>query len=266
MSITRSLILFVSLVTGMLAVGIVELYFLDLVDLSEDAYRHGLGIIRWVTPFVVYGMIFYFSKFKFDLKAVPGKLNSLKPQILLYIFAIAIGLEFLDRPLFDFQKIRNFVFNGNVEPYFLPEADRFIVYTGIFAMLLAPVFEELFFRKFLFGKLLSRYSVTTSILVSSVCFALFHLPSYRNLLPTFIYGVITCLIYKKTGNILYTIILHVLVNFFWFTLQYWGGDFYNWIFQLQFNLIYWLLFIFGIFLTYLAINRIFRLTANIAKK
>lgn len=256
MTIARALLLFTALVATMLAIGIAELYLLDLFDLSEDGYRHGFGIITWITPFIAYGMIFYFSKFRLDLKVVPGKLKSLKPEILLYIFAIAIGLEFLDRPLFDFQKIWDFVYVGNAEPYYLPEADRFIVYTGIFAMLVAPVFEELFFRKFLFGKLLSRYSATTSILVSSFCFALLHLPSYRNLLPSFIFGVIACLLYKRTGNILYTILLHVLVNTLWFTLQYWGGDFYNWIFELQFNFVYWLMFGFGLLLTILAVSKL----------
>jgi membrane protease YdiL (CAAX protease family) len=259
MIIARALLLSAALVAIMLAIGIAELYLLDLFDLSEIGYSHGFGIITCVTPFIAYGIIFYFSKFQINLKAVPGKLKSLKPGILLYIFAIAIGLEFLDRPLFDFQRIWDYLFIGNAEAYYLPEADRFVLYTGIFAMLLAPVFEELFFRKFLFAKLLSRYSATTSILVSSLCFALFHLPSYRNLLPTFIFGVIACLLYKKTGNILYTIILHVLVNTLWFTLQYWGGEFYNWIFELEFNLIYWLLFIFGGFLTYFAVHRITRI-------
>ncbi|WP_324721629.1 CPBP family intramembrane glutamic endopeptidase [Salinimicrobium sp. HB62] len=259
MNISRALSLFFALVVIMLVIGIAELYLLELFDLPENGYQHGFGIISWITPFLGYGLIFYFSKFRPDLKMVPFKLNSLRPETLLYILLIAIGLEFLDRPLYDFKRIWNFLSLGNAEPYYLPEADIFIIYTGVFAICLAPLFEELFFRKFLFGKLLSRYSTTTSILVSSLCFSLFHLPSFRNLLPTFIFGVIACLLYKKTKNILYTIILHVLVNFLWFTLQFWGGDFYNWIFELQFNSIYWMLFLFGGGLTYFALQRIFRI-------
>ncbi|NJW54056.1 CPBP family intramembrane glutamic endopeptidase [Salinimicrobium oceani] len=258
MALIRALFLFLALVALMLALGMTQLYLLELVNPSENVYLHGMGIITWITPFIAYGTIFYFSEFQLDLKVLPAKLKSLNSEVLLYILAIAIGLEFLDRPLFDFKRIWDFIDVGNAEPYYMPEADRFIIYTGVFAMILAPVFEELYFRKFLFSKLLERYSATTSISVSSLCFALFHLPSFRNLLPTFIFGVVACLLYKKTGNILYTIFLHVLVNTLWFTLQYWGGDFYNWIFELQFSVNYWMLFLFGVVLTYYAVHRIIR--------
>ncbi|MDX1373252.1 MAG: CPBP family intramembrane glutamic endopeptidase, partial [Nitrososphaeraceae archaeon] len=55
-------------------------------------------------------------------------------------------------------------------------------YRAFSAILVSPVLEELFFRKFLFTGLLRKYSQTSSIIISSLCFSLIHLPQFHNLM------------------------------------------------------------------------------------
>ena len=255
MTITKAVLFFVGLVALMLIIAVAELYLLDLFenDLSEESFKHLFGAITCLAPLTAYAIILKISGFELNLKAAPEKLSALKPEILLYVLLIVIGLELIERPLFDLEKIWNFYLLEIAEPYHFPEADRYIIYDGIFAILLAPVLEEVFFRKYLFGKLLNRYSATTAILISSLCFALLHLPSLRNVLPAFILGVIACVIYRRTGNLFYTIILHSFANILWFSLQYLGEPFYSWIYEMKYNYVFWMLFLLGVVLTYFAI-------------
>ncbi|MDX1604378.1 MAG: CPBP family intramembrane glutamic endopeptidase [Salinimicrobium sediminis] len=264
MTITKAGIYFVGLVATMLTSAIAALYLLDLFenDLTEEGFKHLFGLITWLAPLTAYAIMFKISGFKLSLRAAPEKISALKPEFLVYVLFIAIGLELIERPLFDFEKIWNFYLLEKAEPYHFPEADRFIFYEGIFAILLAPVLEELFFRKYLFGELLKKYSVTTAMLISSLCFSLLHISSLRNLLPAFLLGMIACIIYKRTGNIFYTIILHSLANILWFSLQYLGEPFYNWIFGLKYNYIFWMMFLLGIVITYFAMSKIKNVSSN----
>ncbi|WP_408608259.1 CPBP family intramembrane glutamic endopeptidase [Aquimarina spinulae] len=184
-------------------------------------------------------------------------MKGIKPEFLLYLILIAIGLEFFDRPLFDFNKIYDYFSGTELKPFEFSESSNLsVLYRGISVLIIAPIFEEFFFRKFLFREVLKKHSLTLSILVSSICFSLIHLPSYRNLLPTFIFGIIACLIYNKTNNIFYTIILHFLTNLSWLLLVSYGKSYYEWSYGLNYNFVYWLLFIFGIGLSYIGIKKI----------
>lgn len=81
-----------------------------------------------------------------------------------------------------------------------------IVYTA----LIAPVVEELIFRKLLLDKL-SVYGEKWAIIFGALCFAMFHFNIYQ-IIYTFCMGLIMGYIYIKSGNIINTIILHIAVN------------------------------------------------------
>ncbi|MEW7292897.1 CPBP family intramembrane glutamic endopeptidase [Aquimarina sp. 2304DJ70-9] len=225
---------------------------------SDNHLIHYFGITGCLTTVIAYFIVFYLSfKAVFDYNKGIDKVKVIKPKFLFYLIAITIGLEFFDRPLFDFSKIYDYLSGAELKPFeFSKSSNLSVFYRGISVLIIAPIFEELFFRKFLFGELLKKYSSNVSILVSSICFSIIHLPSYRNLIPTFIFGIIACLIYKKTRNIFYTIILHFLANLSWLLLVSYGKSYYEWSYGLNYNFIYWLLFIFGIGLTYIGIKKI----------
>ena len=227
-------------------------------SLSDNSLIHYFGITSLIPTVMAYLIVFYLSYktiFRFDNGI--EKVKGIKPDFILYLILIAIGLELFDRPLFDFSKIYDYFSGAELKPFEFSESSNLsILYRGISVLIIAPIFEELFFRKFLFGEVLKKHSLTISILVSSICFSIIHLPSYRNLLPTFIFGIIACLIYNRTKNIIYTIILHFLTNLSWLLLVSYGKSYYEWSYGLNYNFVYWLLFIFGIGLSYIGIKKI----------
>ncbi|ALS02325.1 hypothetical protein ATZ33_13295 [Enterococcus silesiacus] len=88
-----------------------------------------------------------------------------------------------------------------------------IVVLGI----IGPIVEELFYRQMLISSLSTYVPSWFAILISSFLFACLHMDA-RTLnegllvIPYFFSGIILGILYKKTDNILFPIILHVFVN------------------------------------------------------
>lgn len=78
--------------------------------------------------------------------------------------------------------------------------------------ILAPIFEEIFFRKLLIDRTI-KYGAKLSILLSALLFALFH-GNLSQFFYAFLLGGFFAYIYIKTGKIIYTIILHLIVNLY----------------------------------------------------
>lgn len=76
--------------------------------------------------------------------------------------------------------------------------------------ILAPIFEELIFRKILVDRL-SYYSKYMAVLVSGIVFGLFH-GNFQQCFFAMGLGWFFAYIYAKTGNIKYTIAYHMIVN------------------------------------------------------
>jgi membrane protease YdiL (CAAX protease family) len=82
----------------------------------------------------------------------------------------------------------------------------------LLVVILAPVFEELIFRKAIIDRV-GRYGELTAIVLSALTFGLFHM----NLIQFFYafgLGVIFAYLYLNTGRVRYTIMLHMIINFF----------------------------------------------------
>jgi len=229
--------------------------------IPTDYFIHYFGLMSLIPMIIAYLIILKVFKVNLNWKNRQIKISAIEINMISYLLIVTIGLELFDRPFFDFSKIVDYFRDVEIEPFeFYESSNISVFYRGISVLIIAPIFEELFFRKFLFTELLKKYSLKLSIIISSICFALIHLPSYRNLLPTFIFGIISCLIYRKTKNIFYTIILHFLCNLSWLFLGTYGESFYKWSFGLEYNFTYWILFGVGIILTLFGIKKI--TTAN----
>lgn len=227
----------------------------EYIELNDDTFIHIFELISLLSMLFIYLIIFRIFKFRPAFKNTFKKLNSLNPELLFYLLIICIGIHWLERPLFDFNKIINSYSNIEAAPYTQARPSWLFSYTAIKVVILTPVLEELLFRKFLFSNLLKRHSLVVSVGISSLCFALIHVPNYRNLLPTFFFGIITCLVYYKTKNILYPILLHFLSNLMWTVLILFGESYYSWIYELNFDFTYWAIFIFGGLLTWLGLKQ-----------
>jgi membrane protease YdiL (CAAX protease family) len=81
----------------------------------------------------------------------------------------------------------------------------------IFAVVVAPVFEEVLFRGLAYPVLKQRFGTVRALVAVSAAFALihFHLPST---VPLFVLAVALALAYELTGSLLASITMHALFN------------------------------------------------------
>lgn len=82
----------------------------------------------------------------------------------------------------------------------------------IVVSIVAPIIEELFFRKILMDRVL-KFGEKTAIIFSAFTFAMFHMNLYQ-MFYAFGVGLIFAYIYAKTRNVKYTIGFHIIINFF----------------------------------------------------
>lgn len=91
-----------------------------------------------------------------------------------------------------------------------PSDPYIVIITVVFMVILAPILEELVFRKVLCDKLLPL-GEGYAILISAAIFGLFHGNLYQ--FPyAFTVGLVLGLIYVKTGKLIYTVIYHSAIN------------------------------------------------------
>lgn len=84
--------------------------------------------------------------------------------------------------------------------------------TFIVAVIIGPIVEEFIFRKLMIDRL-SRFGAGTAILVSGLSFGLFHGNFYQFFYAAML-GVLLAFITVKTGNWIYSVIMHIIINFF----------------------------------------------------
>ncbi len=89
-------------------------------------------------------------------------------------------------------------------------AEMDIALLFVTTVIIAPVMEELMFRKYLVDRLVP-YGQLTAVLFSAAGFGLFHANFYQ-FFYAFALGALFAYIYSSTGRIRYTILLHMLVN------------------------------------------------------
>ena len=82
---------------------------------------------------------------------------------------------------------------------------------GFFAIVVAPVAEEIFFRGFLFTGISRHYGYAWGALASAVLFSMAHMQPGA-LVPIFILGFLLAWLYMKTGSIWACIIAHFTYN------------------------------------------------------
>ncbi|WP_299156983.1 type II CAAX endopeptidase family protein [uncultured Christiangramia sp.] len=263
MRLTKALLLTLLLIIIFLLVQIGVFGLLELFDQPISLQNPHQKWISKILGFV----ISYFFLFKVFWKVeilnkLDSKLNNYKISILIYLIILSIGLELIYQPLFDVNKLIEFYKNGYLNPekenYSINQID--LLYQIVTVILITPLLEELFFRKFLISKLLKKNKEITSILISSFCFAIIHIETPLNLIPSFIFGVLSGLIFIKTRKILYSIFFHILMNSYYLIFLINASNYNDWIYNLNFDYIYWSLIIFGSILTFVGMKKI--TTAN----
>ena len=86
------------------------------------------------------------------------------------------------------------------------------VIEAFIAVVLAPIGEEILFRGFLYGGLSRKMNAFAAMAISSLVFAVSHQYSLTGLVFVFIYGLVFCWLYKRTGSLWPGILAHGLYN------------------------------------------------------
>jgi membrane protease YdiL (CAAX protease family) len=92
-----------------------------------------------------------------------------------------------------------------------PHTTTGLILFALTACVVAPVFEEAFFRGFVFKGLARSWGPVWGAMVSSALFAAAH-EQLTIFVPIFVLGLALCWVYQKTGSLWATIALHCLFN------------------------------------------------------
>nr|WP_273753060.1 CPBP family intramembrane glutamic endopeptidase [Leuconostoc mesenteroides] len=78
---------------------------------------------------------------------------------------------------------------------------------------LGPIFEELMCRGVLMNFYFKKSKYGFDVILSAIIFSIFH--QHQNLivlLPYFIVGLLLGILYRLTGKVQYTMLVHILIN------------------------------------------------------
>ncbi|MCG1023498.1 CPBP family intramembrane glutamic endopeptidase [Sutcliffiella horikoshii] len=76
----------------------------------------------------------------------------------------------------------------------------------------SPIYEEIFYRGFLYKWLRGRWGVWAGLIGSSLIFTVVHIPTYNTLPVNFISGMIFAWTYEKSGSVIPAMIIHGVFN------------------------------------------------------
>ena len=261
MSITKAFLLTLLITVIESAIQVISFIGLDITGLSYE-FEHVYGITIILCRIIAYTTVFYFFWRK-NVEISKIELPVFKPKILIYLLLMTLGFRFIGEPFWDFNSIFR---SAEITLYSFDGFNAQFFYRTFSILVIAPVLEELFFRKFLITKLLKKYSKVTAVVVSALLFSAIHWESVSNLLPTFIFGIIGGIFFIKTKRISYLILVHFLYNFLGMIINV-NSVFYSEVIHwLNYGILYWSLFLFGIFVVLFALRLITNDRSLIAPK
>lgn len=82
----------------------------------------------------------------------------------------------------------------------------------ISAAIISPIYEEIFYRGFLYRWFRTRIGFIGAILLSSIIFTIIHIPTYNVMPVNFFSGIIFALAYERTNSIWPSVMIHGLTN------------------------------------------------------
>ncbi len=164
------------------------------------------GLVRFI---LIYPLMLFLVAKKVPAFDMPGKKLGVKGFLVSFCIIFAFGrlCSMIESSIITKLTGNNALSNSqslNVAK------DSSVAINIIMLSILIPIFEELLFRKFLVSRIVN-YGEKTAILVSGVMFCLFH-ANTSQLTYTFVLGCMLAYLFIRTGNVLYTIAIHILFN------------------------------------------------------
>ena len=192
--------------------------FLSLVFpiLKSDNFRMIINSSILDTTTVI--LIIYFSAIEYKEKLAELGINF--KNFLRNIFYGVVGYIALIPVLIAIVAVTAFVINITkyvpakqpVVELFLREKDTvFLTYASLFAAIVGPIIEELFFRGFMYGALKKYIGVFWSIMLTAAIFAALHTHPV-GFLPIMALGCLLAYLYERTGTLVSSITVHMTHN------------------------------------------------------
>ncbi|MBQ7095923.1 MAG: CPBP family intramembrane metalloprotease [Clostridia bacterium] len=150
------------------------------------------------------------------LSAVPKKVpekKRLSPREAILFFSISYAFVYMGQLISNYlSKVLKLVKGNEIHEPLQQYMENFSPLMILVVMvILAPIFEELLFRKLIIDRLLP-YSKRLAMVVSGLVFGIIH-GNFQQFFYAFFVGIIFGYVYIKTGRLIYTILMHMIINF-----------------------------------------------------
>lgn len=126
-------------------------------------------------------------------------------------FLLAIGCMLIGSVLGRIVTFLPEVIFGSENPLSSLLNENTLLFSSVLTLFVAPIGEELVFRKLLIDRL-ARHGTVVAVSISALFFALFHQNFYQ-FFYALLLGLLLGYLYAANGRILYNILLHAAVNF-----------------------------------------------------
>ena len=98
-----------------------------------------------------------------------------------------------------------------VELFLKEKGVAFLTYSSLFAAVLGPLVEEIFFRGFMYGALKKRIGIYGAMALTAAIFAALH-THIVGFMPIMALGILLAYLYEKTGTLVSSITVHIIHN------------------------------------------------------
>ncbi len=195
LSLEKVLILCVFISCIVLIQDIAAKYFLD--EFEQ------ISIITLSLKVVIDVLFLYYFKISFKTLFDLKKTDCL---LLIVCFFLGLVIMFFGSCI---QSIIMLFISGNETPD--ERSALFLIFLALYSALIAPIFEEIEYRVLLFLSFLKKSNkLILAIVASSIMFLVIHSGSIN--CGALILGIISAIIYYKTRNIIYSIMMHFAGN------------------------------------------------------
>ncbi|WP_458406129.1 CPBP family intramembrane glutamic endopeptidase, partial [Methanobrevibacter sp.] len=200
------------LILGILSL-ILQIILVNIIHATNPAYIENINILTGLSSLCNYILpfpIFYWLMKK--LKSQKIEKNSVGIKTFITYIAITVTLMWIGNII---GLVITNLLSGAIQSEIANPVQELInsndiIINLVIISIIAPIFEEIFFRKFLIDRSI-RYGARVSIILSATLFAFFH-GNLNQFFYAFLMGGFFAYVYIKTGKITYTIILHAIIN------------------------------------------------------
>ena len=200
------------LLLGILTI-VIQIIIINIINVINPIYLNNYNVLTALSALCNY--ILPFPIFYWLMKRLPSQTlekHTIDFKTLLKYIAITITLMQIGNII---SVVITAILSGAIQSEITNPVHQLINNNNILINLLvisiiAPIFEEIFFRKFLIDRTI-KYGARVSIILSAALFGFFH-GNINQFFYTFLMGGFFAYVYIKTGKITYPIILHSIIN------------------------------------------------------